>query len=263
MLRHRAAQDHCVHGRDELRGVNARGNDGVEVHRDARQAARGERDGGVHPVEQRTAIHPVCLAFGIPVWGHVLVERLAEVDHHLRQSQRGIGVGAHRTQRAHDEFQRRLHLGAHVGRRPEVGTVEDGAQDLADVAAGAPPRRHGVIHAAIGRVVADEPLAQLLADVMHRRRMVGEPLEQTDAFVPSVAGRVHEAHDNLLSAVVGPLVERERCPLAGALDAPSREDPRHVDDVLLGIATVHAERVQLEQLAGVVLVDPLGHALVG
>src|SRR5438552_12245567 len=42
--------------------------------------------------------------------------------------------------------------------------------------------------------------------------------------------------------------------------APAREYPRDVDHVLLGVAAIHAQRVQLEQLAGVILVDALGHA---
>src|SRR5207245_11005601 len=52
-------------------------------------------------------------------------------------------------------------------------------------------------------------------------------------------------------------------PLLGLLDAPAGEYARDVDHVLLGVAAVYAERVELEQLPGIVLVDPFGHALEG
>src|SRR3989454_6758833 len=58
-----------------------------------------------------------------------------------------------------------------------------------------------------------------------------------------------------------PLVELEVAALPGPLDTPASEDARHVDHVLLRVAAVHAEGVQLEQLAGVVLVEPQRDAL--
>src|SRR5207247_5269117 len=45
--------------------------------------------------------------------------------------------------------------------------------------------------------------------------------------------------------------------------APAGENPGDVDHVLLSVAALRAERVQLEQLASVILVDALRHALQG
>ena len=43
--------------------------------------------------------------------------------------------------------------------------------------------------------------------------------------------------------------------LLRAVDRPARQDPRDLDDVLLRVAAVHAERVEFHQLARVVLVQ--------
>src|SRR5438445_13261946 len=56
-----------------------------------------------------------------------------------------------------------------------------------------------------------------------------------------------------------PVVELEIPALLRALDAPAGENARDVDHVLLRVAAVHAQRVELEQLPGVVLIDPFGH----
>src|SRR5205814_1544159 len=55
--------------------------------------------------------------------------------------------------------------------------------------------------------------------------------------------------------VVDARAEHEPAALRGWLHAPAGQDARDVDHVRLRVAAVHAERVELEQLAGVVLVD--------
>ena len=49
-------------------------------------------------------------------------------------------------------------------------------------------------------------------------------------------------------------------PCRGLLDRPAGERARHLGDVLLRVAAVDAERVQLHQLARVVLVQPARRA---
>ena len=49
--------------------------------------------------------------------------------------------------------------------------------------------------------------------------------------------------------------EDEAAALLRAIDRPARQDARDFDHVLLRVAAVHAERVQLHQLARVVLVQ--------
>ena len=57
------------------------------------------------------------------------------------------------------------------------------------------------------------------------------------------------------AGVVHLRAEDEAAALLRPIDRPAREDARHLDDVLLRVAAVDAERVQLHQLARVVLVE--------
>ena len=63
------------------------------------------------------------------------------------------------------------------------------------------------------------------------------------------------------AGVVQPRVEREAAALPRVVDRPPREGARDLGHVLLRVAAVHAERVQLHQLAAVVLVETLGGVL--
>ena len=137
--------------------------------------------------------------------------------------------------------------------------MKNGPQHIAHVTARALPRGHGVVHATVGRIVAHESLAQLAAHVVHRGGVAGQELEEPDPFVHVVAALKPDPQHLLVPAVVRPLVELEVSALLGALDAPAGENARHVDHVLLGVAAVDAERVELEELPGIVLVDPFRH----
>src|SRR5438034_412294 len=229
----------------------------------ALQRARRQRGGGVNPIEQGTAVHPRRFPLGIPVGSDMEVERLAEARHYLRQAGRGVALGGHRPRRADHELERRLYLGAHVLGRPDVGAVKDGPHDFPHVTARALPRRDGVVHASVRRIIVHESLAQFAAHMVHRGGVVGQELEQADAFVYAMARRKPYTQHLFFPRVMGPVVELEPPSLLGTLDAPAREDARDVDHILLGIAAVRAQRVELEHLAGVVLVDPLWHALEG
>src|SRR3982074_1903675 len=55
--------------------------------------------------------------------------------------------------------------------------------------------------------------------------------------------------------IVSPVSEDETCPAVRGFDAPTREDPRDFDDVLLSVPAVDAQGVELEELARIVLVD--------
>src|SRR6185503_267330 len=87
-----------------------------------------------------------------------------------------------------------------------------------------------------------------------------EELEETHTLFHAPSLNPHSQH-LLFAAVVCPCMEREPCPPLRAVDAPAGKDARDGDDVLLGVAAIHAKRVQLEQLAGVVPVDPGPHPL--
>src|SRR5205807_3077523 len=87
---------------------------------------------------------------------------------------------------------------------------------------------------------------------------IGEPLEKLDAFVHPVPALERDAQDLLVSGVVRPVVELEIRALLRAPNAPPGENAGDFDDVVLVVAAIDAERVNLEQLTGVVLVDSLG-----
>src|SRR5207249_7852967 len=95
---------------------------------------------------------------------------------------------------------------------------------------------------------------------MHRGILVREELEQLDAFVLAVITE-GEPKDVLRSMVVGPVAEHETGSPFRGLDAPTGEDARDFDDVLLGVTTVNAQGVELEELARIVLVDACGPTL--
>src|SRR2546423_164599 len=82
-----------------------------------------------------------------------------------------------------------------------------------------PPGRHGVRPPSGGRLVVHEPLARLPADVVHRGGLIGEPREQSNPFVHSVAGGIRDAHDDLIALVMRPAVELEGRTLLRSLDA--------------------------------------------
>ena len=71
---------------------------------------------------------------------------------------------------------------------------------------------------------------------------------------------VEVSHEGLRTGLVGlpaEYISEWAAPLAGphATDAPPREDAGELDDVVLRVASVHADRVQLHELTSIVLVD--------
>ena len=87
--------------------------------------------------------------------------------------------------------------------------------------------------------------------------MTRDDVEHLLAVLLAAAGaqRVPEHHFRL--GVVHPFAENEPAARARIVERPTGEGARDGDDVLLRVAAVHAQRVQLEQLAAVVLVQPV------
>src|SRR5439155_10649761 len=83
------------------------------------------------------------------------------------------------------------------------------------------------------------------------------------AVVRAAARGYPQAEDGLLAAVVHERTEDEARGVARTVDRPARERARHLGDVLLRVAAVDAERVQLHQLARVVLVEAGALAAIG
>ena len=80
------------------------------------------------------------------------------------------------------------------------------------------------------------------------------------AVLHAAAGRQRVAEDDLRASVVQLGAEHEATDPLGIFDGPAGERARHFDHVLLGVAAIHAQRMQLEQLAAEVLVDAAARA---
>ena len=111
------------------------------------------------------------------------------------------------------------------------------------------------------RVVGEQPPQHLLGDEAGGARMIRHDVEDVEPVVDAAAGRNGCAEDELAAVVVPVAVVIERSWSGAGTDdgvagrrSPAREAARDFDDVLLRVATVDAERVQLQELAGVILV---------
>ncbi len=84
--------------------------------------------------------------------------------------------------------------------------------------------------------------------------MHGQNIEHLLAVLHAPAGRNHMAQHHLLAFVVQLVVVEESAAAPRLQDGPAGEAARHFGDVLLRVAAVHAERVQLHQLAAIVFI---------
>ena len=100
-----------------------------EIDVDALQAVRRQIDGEVHAIDERAGVDPRVGRVGVAGRRLREVQRHAERPRACATSRRGVGdVGAGRAQRADDELERRLHLGAARLGGEELGRGEDRAR---------------------------------------------------------------------------------------------------------------------------------------
>src|ERR1035437_5635758 len=85
--------------------------------------------------------------------------------------------------------------------------------------------------------------------------MTGDDVEYILAVLQAAAARQRVPEHDLRLGVVHPLAENETAAGTRLVERPSGERARDGDHVFLRVSAVHAERVQLEQLAAVVLVQ--------
>src|ERR1019366_6109078 len=141
--------------------------------------------------------------------------------------------------------------------REELLARDDGAHDGPDVAVGPAERRGGSPDQLRGRRVAHESAGELERDVLRGGRMPRDDVEDILAVLDAAAGREPVAEDDLRARVVHLRIELERTAAElGTGKGPAGERAGDVDHVLLRVAAVDAERVKLEELAAVVLVEP-------
>src|SRR6185503_13614676 len=105
-------------------------------------------------------------------------------------------------------------------------------------------RRGGTIDQSRGWCVADETHRQLRRNMSSSRGMRGDDVEYALAFVHA-AGLDGLAEHDLLAAIVPPWGEHESRALT-RLHRPTGKRLRDIDDVVLRVAAVNAERVELQ-----------------
>ena len=149
----------------------------------------------------------------------------------------------------------------------ELRRGQERPQDLADVAVGKTERRHAARHECGRRVVAHEIHRELTHDELGARRLLDDPVDRLRELV--VAARTQRLTEQPLGpVVVAPRIEQKHAVRAwqltetriatGPLRPSEAETGEHVRqrlDIALRVTAVDPERVQLEELAGVVLID--------
>src|SRR5579884_3910579 len=85
--------------------------------------------------------------------------------------------------------------------------------------------------------------------------MVRQNIEHLLAVFAAAAGRNGYAEHRFLAFVVYAIVIKESAALIRSTNGPAGEATRDFNDVLLRVAAVYSKRVQLHQLAGVILVQ--------
>src|SRR5579871_470502 len=158
---------------------------------------------------------------------------------------------------------------------PELAAGKEAEQYFADTAVGFEITLGEPPNQVRGRIVGNEILAELEAQMMGGRRALRQNVERLLAFLDTaavdrapepdligkiVAGRIeekplaraHRAHRGEAPLAPGKVGSRR---VLASYDAPSGQDMRERRDVGLGVAAVDPQRVQLHQLARVIFVD--------
>src|SRR5690349_14421620 len=89
--------------------------------------------------------------------------------------------------------------------------------------------------------------------------MTGQDAKHPLAFLLAATAPERLPEHRLLTPVVHRRSELELAVTSGLEHRPSGEGARDVDDVVLGIAAIHAKGMELEQLPPVVLVEARSH----
>ena len=87
--------------------------------------------------------------------------------------------------------------------------------------------------------------------------MMRQNVDHLQTVLLAAAGGDLVAQDGLLTGIVHEAANTNSGLCVGLADGPAGEAARDRDHVLLRVAAVHAQRVQLHQLAAVVLVQPV------
>ena len=225
------------------------------LHRDARHAATGQRHAKVDAIEDRAGVDPAIARLRPAIRRLMQIDALAKPRHDRRGTRGRIHARVHRSQCTHHHFERRLHLRAPRRGREKLFAGHDRAHHFAQIAIGAPECRCGALHQRDRRCVADETLGEFGRDEGGGGRMCSQQVEQPFTFRDALARRELLTEHGLRAGVMQNRIEAERGRFIRTFHRPAGEYTRGLCHILLTVSTVDAQRVQLHQLAGVVLVQ--------
>ncbi len=140
------------------------------------------------------------------------------------------------------------------GGAAELGAVQDGADNGFDVAVRFGKGLGGACDERRGRVVGHETADELAGDETREGGMGAEGIEYTLAVALAAIGGDGDAKNGLGRVVVLFGVEFKAPAPPTWVDGPTGEAARGLADVALGIARIHAERMEFEQLARIIFV---------
>ena len=216
--------------------------------------AQGQRE--IPAPHQRA--HPRRFFVGIAVRRRILKQAVAHAPQriHQRPASSHIGVRSEGPQRANHELQRALQELA--TRDHELLAVQQHAQHALDVAASSRELRCHTVHDALRRCVADEAHAQFFRDELGRARVAAHDVHQRLQVLLLASGGNDMPQHSLLAIVMPVVAEVALACIqskgAAAVKGPAGQATRGLAHIGLRIAAIHAQRVQLHQLARIVLI---------
>ena len=149
---------------------------------------------------------------------------------------------------------RSFHLGAIRAVGPEFRRVEQRGQHFADVALLVLESLRHAIDQRRRRIVGHKALREFQRNEMRGLRTGGQHVQHFPALVFAFGLDAMSEH-KLRAGLVHARLVLETAAFVGLVDGPAGKDFGDFGDVALRVAAVHAERVQFQQLAAVVLVE--------
>ena len=113
------------------------------------------------------------------------------------------------------------------------------------------------------RIIRNKPLRELERDEVRRLRTCGQPVQQFQSLVFALGLDAVTEHE-LGSGLVHARIELEAAALVRLVDGPPGKYFGNLSDIALRVTAVHTQRVQLQQLAPIVFIQPArAFALIG
>src|SRR5205814_5440515 len=131
----------------------------------------------------------------------------------------------------------------------ELRAVDDRSQDRLEIAVCALPGLHTLVHKRFRGIVGNKTPAEFGGDKAHGGGVAGEHVEDGLAVLHLTARRDHSAQNGLFTAVMEVRVELKLPAVAPSAYSPAGQAASHLGDILLSVAAIDSQRMQLQKLA--------------